>query len=67
MQWLVRVEMFSQNECLVKNTLAVSCVKNQERGALPPFADVHEHITLLKQLSEKDILLKNTFARKKKQ
>jgi len=26
-RWLVRVGMLSQNECLVKNSLAVSCVK----------------------------------------
>jgi len=34
-RWLVRVGMFSQNECLVKNTLAVllvSCVKMQGWG-----------------------------------
>jgi len=30
LRWLVRVGMFSQNECLLKNTLVVSCMKIQD-------------------------------------
>jgi len=47
LRWLAGAEMFSQNECLVKNILAVSCVKIQARERAQPHfalsADAYAH------------------------
>jgi len=40
LRWLVRVGMFSQNECLLQNSLEISCMK------IFPSADVHEAKTM---------------------
>jgi len=44
LRWLVKVGMFSQSECLLKNTSAVSSMKIQwGHGSLAPFADAHDN------------------------
>jgi len=40
-RWLVRVKMYLLKECLLKSTLAVSCVKIQE--AWPPCLPIYRH------------------------
>jgi len=44
--WLVSVGVFSQNQSLMKNTLAVSCLKIQERGARPLLLPLPMHMIM---------------------